>query len=91
MATLTDKEREALKRGCASAIVRPVETWVEILRSLPPHDAAARIFGDIHLYRAETNHGRRGYERRDGFLGDIQQLANALEAWAEIKARETAS
>lgn len=42
MADLTDKERELIARGFDKALVRPVEQWMQILRDLPTHDAAAR-------------------------------------------------
>lgn len=86
MADLTDKERELIARpGYDKATVRPVEQWMQILRDLPLHDAAARVFGDLHCYRADQKiRGGVGWERRDGFLQDVQNVANVLKAMIEL-------
>jgi hypothetical protein len=83
MADLTDKERELIARGnYDTALVRPAEQWAEIFRGMSAEEAAARIFGDLLLYRADQKiKGSWGTERRDGFIGDVQQLANALRGW----------
>jgi hypothetical protein len=80
MTTLTPAERA---RAATSSYARPQEQWAEILRDLSPEDAAARIFGDLRNYRADEKiRGHIGYQRRDGFLDDIANLARALQAWA---------
>lgn len=85
MADLTDKERELIKRGFDTALVRPVEQWMQILRDLPTHDAAARVFGDLHCYRSDEKiRGQFGHRRREGFLQDVQNLANVLKAMIEL-------
>lgn len=85
MPQLTEKEIKELAERPDGGMVRPVEQWREILRKLPPHEAAARIFGDMRLYTADRKRsGSIVYERRDGFMDDIRNLANALQAWANM-------
>lgn len=54
--------------------VRTVEQWQGIIGQQEPLDAARRILGDI-------THYRHGCSCEDD---DIQQLANALRAYAKI-------
>jgi hypothetical protein len=56
-------------------MVRTVQAWKEILASLPHHDAAKRILGDVTHYREGGAHEK----------SDHAQLANALEAWHELR------
>jgi hypothetical protein len=83
MPRLTEDERCRLQEGrVSSAFIRPTEDWQTILgRCTDPHEAAARIFGDLACYQAD-----RGSKRRKGFLADVENLARALQAWAILKA-----
>jgi hypothetical protein len=54
---------------------RTVENWKALLRGKFPQDAAQRILRDIPHYRKGG-----GYECQD-----IEQLANALEAFASLQ------
>jgi hypothetical protein len=85
MPQLTETERRQLNDGTVlrtSGMIRPTEDWQTILsRCSDPHEAAARIFGDLACYQAD-----RGLKRREGFLPDVENLARALQAWAVLKA-----
>lgn len=78
--TLTEHDRTMIARDNWA---RPQAQWAEILRDLSPEDAAARIFGDLHCYTADRR-VKGYYERRDGYAGDVLNLARALEAWKTI-------
>jgi hypothetical protein len=54
---------------------RTIENWKALLRGKFPQDAAQRILRDIPHYRKGG-----GYECQD-----IEQLANALEAFASLQ------
>jgi hypothetical protein len=72
-----------------SAIVRERGQWEEILQHLSPQEAAARIFGDLMCYTPTRK--QDGYDQpREHFYSDVEQLARALEAYADIHAREAA-
>jgi hypothetical protein len=56
-------------------MLRTTEDWKTVLRGEMPHEAAQRILRDIPHYRQGG-----GYE-----CEDIDQLANALEAFASLR------
>jgi hypothetical protein len=85
MPQLTEDEWRQLRDGTAQrihgAFIRPMDNWQTILeRCANPHEAAARIFGDMLCYQST-----RGHKRRDRFLADVENLARALQAWATLK------
>lgn len=90
MTTLTEAERAKLAKAPeALGLARPVQQWQEILAGLTPDEAAARIFGDLMCYTADRKVARSiTYERRSGFLADVRNVANALQAWKQIKEGE---
>lgn len=80
---LTQDERDMIADGTAErvdgALLRSVAQWSEILGPLSATDAAARIVGDLICFQPD-----RGIKRRHGALGDVMQLARALDAWARV-------
>ena len=66
-------------RGAKSALLRPVDHWTQIFatQTTTPQEAAARILGDLICFTAD----RKGAPR-EGFFGDVEQVAAALEAYA---------
>ena len=56
-------------------MLRTIEDWKAVLRDKFPQDAAQRILRDIPHYRQGG-----GYEYQD-----IEQLANALQAFASLR------
>ena len=62
-------------------MLRTVENWKTVLRGKSHRDAAQRIFRDIPHYRKGG-----GYEYED-----IEQLANALQAFASLQDEDSAN
>jgi hypothetical protein len=56
-------------------MLRTVDDWKTLLRSQSPREAAQRILRDVPHYRKGG-----GYEDQD-----IEQLANALQAFAALQ------
>jgi hypothetical protein len=78
MSKLTDEDRKLIERKWEDSCVRPPEQWRQIIDAEPtPEDAAARIFGDLVCYRSDRGASN---ERRPGFIGDVQNLANVIRA-----------
>jgi hypothetical protein len=75
--------------GCSNAgskaqggtMLRTIEDWKTVLRDKFPQDAAQRILRDIPHYRKGG-----GYECQD-----IEQLANALQAFASLRDEDRAN
>jgi len=62
-------------------MLRTIEDWKAVLRDKTPRDAAQRILRDIPHYRKGG-----GYEDED-----IEQLANALQAFASLQDEDPAN
>ena len=62
-------------------MLRTIEDWKMVLREKSPRDAAQRILRDIPHYRKGG-----GYE-----CEDIEQLANALQAFVSPRDEEPAN
>jgi hypothetical protein len=79
-------------RSRVGNLVRLQADWVQIFQTqtATPEEAAARIFGDLMCYRAEEK--VKGWSQtRDGYVGDVQQMARALEAYVEYRKQTDAT
>ena len=71
----------ARNKAQGGMMLRTIEDWKTLLRDKSPRDAAQRILRDIPHYRKGG-----GYE-----CEDIEQLANALQAFVSPRGEEPAN